>query len=204
MSRYDLALLSGASRLPLPTSRATGVTVSTGPRGFQDLSAFLPLTDAQADQLAQTPGLRARLSDGAGVLWEGRVEDLALRNGGVQLGALGDARALDDVLYTALWSDSSVAGWETSASTLGGILNNTIPDRFEIDTNNRLYIAPKKGELLTRKEDFFLMGHILADTASSSVTWAQTDFAALLDYAIGKGVRVGSVSQWANARGVVV
>ncbi len=57
---------------------------------------------------------------------------------------------------------------------------------------------------VARKEDFFLMGHILADTASSSITWAQTDFAALLDYAISKGVRVGSVSQWANARGVVV
>lgn len=57
---------------------------------------------------------------------------------------------------------------------------------------------------VTRKEDIFLMGHILADTASSSITWAQTDFAALLDYAISKGVRVGSVSQWANARGVMV
>lgn len=57
---------------------------------------------------------------------------------------------------------------------------------------------------VARKEDFFLMGHILADTASSSITWAQTDFASLLDYAISKGVRVGSVSQWAASRGVVV
>ena len=55
-----------------------------------------------------------------------------------------------------------------------------------------------------RKQDIFLMGHILADTASSSVTWAQADFAALLDYASAAGVRVGSVSEWANARGVVV
>lgn len=57
---------------------------------------------------------------------------------------------------------------------------------------------------LARSQDVFLMGHILADTASSSVTWAQTDFGALLDYAQAAGMRVGSVSQWALARGVIV
>jgi hypothetical protein len=54
---------------------------------------------------------------------------------------------------------------------------------------------------VARSQDVFLMGHILAATASSTVTWAQTDFASLLDYAIGQGMRVGSVSEWAVARG---
>lgn len=54
---------------------------------------------------------------------------------------------------------------------------------------------------VARSQDVFLMGHVLADTASSTVTWAQTDFASLLDYALVNGMRVGSVSQWANARG---
>jgi hypothetical protein len=54
---------------------------------------------------------------------------------------------------------------------------------------------------VARSQDVFLMGHILASTASSTVTWAQTDFASLLDYALANGMRVGSVSQWANARG---
>ncbi len=68
--RYDLALLNSAGgRLPLPTNRATGVTISTGPRGFQDFAAFLPLSDAQADQLAQTPGLRARQTNGGHDHW---------------------------------------------------------------------------------------------------------------------------------------
>ena len=57
---------------------------------------------------------------------------------------------------------------------------------------------------VTHKQDFALMGHILADTASSSITWAQSDFAALLDYAVGQGVRVGSVSEWGAARGLYV
>ena len=53
----------------------------------------------------------------------------------------------------------------------------------------------------THSQDVVLMCHALASTASSTVTWAQTDFAALLDYATARGLRVGSVSEWANARG---
>lgn len=57
---------------------------------------------------------------------------------------------------------------------------------------------------VTRSQDVVLMGHILAATASSTVTWAQTDFAELLDYALHMGMRVGSISEWANARGFTV
>jgi hypothetical protein len=139
---YDLALLNASGqRLPLPTNRATGVTVSTGPRGFQDAQAFIPLTDAQADQLVQTPGLRMKITDGAAVLWEGRAEDIALRNGGVQLGGLGDTRLLDDITYTALWSDANVTGWIALNESQAA---NNAPGRYTFDTNNRIYIAPEK------------------------------------------------------------
>lgn len=57
---------------------------------------------------------------------------------------------------------------------------------------------------MTHRQDFCLMGHILADTASSSITWAQADFAALLDYALGQGMKVGSVSEWGASRGLYV
>lgn len=56
----------------------------------------------------------------------------------------------------------------------------------------------------TRAQDVLLMGHALADTAADSTTWAQSDFASLLDYALAAGMRVGSVSQWAAARGIAV
>jgi peptidoglycan/xylan/chitin deacetylase (PgdA/CDA1 family) len=57
---------------------------------------------------------------------------------------------------------------------------------------------------LTHRQDVALMCHVLADTASSSITWAQSDFAALLDYAAGQGMRVGSVSEWGATRGLYV
>lgn len=140
--RYDLAIFSGTRRLVLPTNRATGVTCSTGPRGFQDFTAFIPMGDVQADQLTQTPLLRVQLSYG-GVLWEGRVEDLALRNGGVEIGALGDARVLDDVLYTAMWSESRTQQWRP-LTTLDRAAR--LPERWAIDTNNRLFIGLKQGQ----------------------------------------------------------
>lgn len=135
--RYDLALFSGTRRLVLPTNRATGVTCSTGPRGFQDFTAFIPMGDAQADQLTQTPNLRVMLSYG-GTLWEGRVEDLALRNGGVQIGALGDARYLDDIRYTALWSDADTTKWVPITED---DISNRVPSRYSLDTNNRVFIG---------------------------------------------------------------
>lgn len=91
---------------------------------------------------------------------------------------------------------------------------NVVPYRADLQSvfrqrqlGNGFSLATARGWVdaaATRREDFFLMGHVLADTASSSITWAQADFAALLDYAAMRGVRVGSISQWAETRGVVV
>lgn len=142
MTSYDLALLDAAgNRLPVPTNRAEGVAISTGPRGFQDAQAFIPLTDAQADQLVQAPGLRMKLTDGGGVLWEGRAEDIALRNGGVQIGALGDARLLDDIRYTAVISDDRTSVWVPVTET---DIAGRRPSMYTMDTNNRLNIEPTK------------------------------------------------------------
>lgn len=57
---------------------------------------------------------------------------------------------------------------------------------------------------MSRSQDVVLMGHALAATAANTVTWARTDFGALLDYAQAQGMRVGSVSQWGAARGLYV
>lgn len=79
--------------------------------------------------------------------------------------------------------------------------HNTVKQR---QLGNGSNLATAQGWVDTAKtygQDFFLMGHILAATASDSITWAQTDFASLLDYARDQGIRTGSVSEWASARG---
>jgi hypothetical protein len=75
--------------------------------------------------------------------------------------------------------------------------------------DNTVTLAQAKAHIddaITYSHDVALMGHILAGAAGSA-TWAQTDYAALLDYAIAKvhvGVLegVGSVSEWAAIRGI--
>lgn len=57
---------------------------------------------------------------------------------------------------------------------------------------------------LVRFQDVMCMMHNFAETAVNTTTWARSDFVAFLDAAISKGYRVGSVSQWAAARGVVL
>lgn len=167
MSRLDLAIVDAAgTRLTLPTSRATGVTFSTGSNGYQDLTAFLPMTDAAAVALSTRAGLRALLWDGPALLWEGRVEDLTLRNGGVELAALGDWRALEDDRYTALWSDSSVKRWEWLDDT---IIAGTSGDRYEHDTNNRLYMALQKDATYGNGTDYGIWGYQIPDRSTRNI-----------------------------------
>lgn len=56
----------------------------------------------------------------------------------------------------------------------------------------------------TRAQDALVMGHALADTSTDAITWAQSNFAGMLDYALAQGFKVGPVSEWAQARGVIV
>ena len=98
-----------------------------------------------AFQLYDRPGLpHVVLSDGVTVVWEGRLEDVAITDPGVRLTAFGYWRSLSDAPYTALWSDTSVAAWRPVLPTE---IANREPARWELDTNNRLYLAPRKGEV---------------------------------------------------------
>jgi hypothetical protein len=81
---------------------------------------------------------------GAGVAWEGRVEDREIVDGGLRITAMGAWRALSDIPYTALWSRSGTAGWFPLTSRQVSVAT---PEKYEIDNNNRIYIAARKGEI---------------------------------------------------------
>jgi len=129
------------------SSLARNVQASTNAHGFTALTASADLTLAQAFALYDRPGLpHVVLSDGANVIFEGRLEDVAITDPGARLTAFGYWRALSDVPYTALWSDTSVAAWRalTPADRTGART-----EKWTTDTNNRLFIAPNKGEAYT-------------------------------------------------------
>lgn len=123
-----------------------GLSFGTNQHGFAALSA--PLVEMNLDEAFQVyewPGTpHAVVSDMAtGVVWEGRLEDIGIVPSGVSLAALGYQRAMYDVPYTALWSKTSTAGWRAVAEEER---SNARPSQYEMDNNNRLYIAPRKGE----------------------------------------------------------
>lgn len=123
---------------------AESVEISDGEHGFEALTAFVPMSDEAAFRFYTMPGVPwALLSPGWGIAWEGRVEDVAVVDGGLEFTAFGNWRALSDRPYTALWARSTTAGWRPATSLDFSAYD---PQRWEIDNNNRLYIAPRKGE----------------------------------------------------------
>lgn len=83
------------------------------------------------------------ISDGLYIYWEGRLEDIKMVTGGIEWVAYGYWNEFTDRLYTALWSDTSSADWrlldDNDSASISG-------DRWEGDNNNRLRLAPRKGE----------------------------------------------------------
>lgn len=129
-----------------PQVGGSGLRFSTNKHGFAALEApLVPLPLSEAFRVYDWPGTPyVVVSNEAGTrAWGGRLEDVAIVPGGVRLGALGYWRALLDVPYTALWSDTSTARWELMTQEDQGA---RFPDRYETDNNRRLYMALKLDE----------------------------------------------------------
>lgn len=125
------------------TARARDVSLTTNEHGFAVCSFFVPMTLSESFQVYDRPGLPHVVVTGNGVtVWEGRLEDVAIVNGGVQLGAFGYQRALGDLPYTALWSTTDYSEWFVMDSSMVAATNK---DQFSFDNNNRLYITPTNG-----------------------------------------------------------
>ncbi len=125
-------------------SHAQAVACSTNKRGFLSLTFFVPMPLLRVFiYYNQALGKHLSLNYGAGQVWEGRVEDRAIVNGGLQITAMGYWQSMFDAPYTALWSASGSAGWVAQNQD---DYVNAWPDRYEMDNNNRLYMALRKGE----------------------------------------------------------
>lgn len=146
MHPLDLAIFDGDQRLDLPTERAEGLEIVTGPRGLQSVSASLPLSTVQAYDLYRRLGqARAVVSADGAVLSQSRIEDAGLSNGGVEITALGPWRELSDLPYTALWSASGVEGWFPLGPGYNPALAAHAPELFEIDVDEWIKVSLIKG-----------------------------------------------------------
>jgi len=139
-------LLADFTASIIPARGGRGMQFATNKHGHESLSVpLIPMPIDDAFQVYDWPGTpHVVVSDDAGsVVWEGRLEDIAIVPGGVRLGALGYWRALTDVPYTALWSKTGSGGWRalTEADQ-----TNRKPEKFNIDNNNRVFLSLKKNQ----------------------------------------------------------
>jgi len=145
-TRYDglqIAIYTspGGQLLANWSADAQDVRFSFGDHGPRHCSGFVPMDRADALRYADRPRtLHLQITDGARVIWAGRLENPAFRNG-LQFTAYGYWRALFDVPYTAMWVKTSVADW--NALTNDQVAGYTA-DKYELDNNNRIYIAPRQ------------------------------------------------------------
>lgn len=141
------------------TQRLTRCVFSTNSHGNEACQISAPLSLPLAFQRYDRSGLpHAIVSDGAEIPFEGRIEDSAIRGNGIDLNAFGYQRALSDAPYTALWSDTQYTRWRPTTTV---DLANRDPARFNLDTNNRLYIAPKKNATYANAGADFVFGMLL-------------------------------------------
>jgi hypothetical protein len=127
------------------SNRAKNIKITTNRYGFKSLTALLPMSLAGSFYWYDRPGMpHVELNYGAQRVWEGRLEDIAfVGTGGIRITVLGYWRALSDLPYSALWSTTSVAGIKPVTPAL---ISTREPARYEMDTNNRIYIAAKINE----------------------------------------------------------
>lgn len=124
------------------SARLTSLEFSSNEHGFASLAAVVPMGQAEAFRLYDRPGLPHVVVMGAGaVAWEGRLEDVAIVEGGVRLTAFGYWRALSDAPVAALWSQAGVADWKPVDETLRA---GRSPHMFSMDNNNRLFLGLSK------------------------------------------------------------
>lgn len=151
-----------------------GLEVSTGPHGFGRLKCRLRLNHWDSFLLYDRRGLpHVTLSDCGQIVWEGRLEDVAIVPGGVRLTALGYWRALYDVPYTALFSTTSTAGWRPV--TPAEVANRTIA-RWQWDNNNRLYLAPRKGDVFESTTQVGALTFAAPEDGNRSVYYVSFDY----------------------------
>jgi len=144
----DVSIFSapGGNEIKNITPRARDVTIRTNTRGFESLTCFVPMTMQEAFRIYDRAGLpHVVASSHGGVVWEGRLEDVAITGDGIRLTAYGYQRALSDAPYTALWSKDTTADFKPISRLDVAARTDAFPERFSMNLDtNHIYISNVK------------------------------------------------------------
>ena len=129
------------------TYRGEGGNFGTNEHGFASFTKFVPMSLQDSFRFYDMiPRTYLKVSNGVETAFEGRIEDRAIVPGGLEVTALGYWRAFTDAPVVAFFSKTGTENFrQFSQEDLPG-LANVRSERFEVDNNNRIYIAPRKNE----------------------------------------------------------
>ena len=194
--------------------RLTACTTATSIRGFAESTVSLKNSDLD-EQLriaAQSSMTTLAVGEGQGSSYQGRLEDVPIGGRTLQLRAFGAARAVDDIPYTALWS-------ETRTNLFSVLTNriepNTLETRYQFGQDNQLLIAPRKNEVFgnTTTQKGGGLYYDCPDRGSRQIVGVQFSFqinapdvnwtAALLTYTLNPTAFITSVWSQASVAGVI-
>ena len=140
---FDIPTFKAGSRLLADYSLRCQPSFTTSPRGFEVASFSLRI--AEDEQLFWYRRRLAwlRIEAHGNIVWEGQIREPVVSKGQLTITAYGQAVALTDVPYTALWSSVRYSDWQAVTRQM---LSSRNDSRYSIDTTDRLYIAPNGGE----------------------------------------------------------
>ena len=148
-------------------TEAAGVVFATGAHGFADLRGRYETNMHTAfSYYSRSEPLRIVATDGVYTAYDGRMEDIGIDDGGMTFGAFGYWRAMSDLRVSALFVDSSLGEWyDLTADEVA----TAVPERYEIDKSNRLYMAPTKGEKFSSAAAHCSFGYRVPDLSLTQI-----------------------------------
>ncbi len=157
----------------------TAVVLETNEHGYSQLSGRCPLRLAEAYlEFSRRRAMTVRAVYNGLTIWEGRLEDVRLIDGGLELTAMGYQRALSDTLYTALWSLTRYDDWRPMTVEDRA---NTATEQYEADNNNRIYIAPRKDEDYTVSTTLGRVGYAAPSAGARAIAQLTFTYSVYLD-----------------------
>lgn len=100
----------------------------------------------EASQYVDDPRVRLVIASRFGHRYIYRLGQCSLTRIGVRFEGYNLTASLDGIEYSRLWSTSKFEDWKPMKREQ---ISNRAPERFEMDTNNRIQIAPRKGEVMS-------------------------------------------------------
>lgn len=170
---------SASGALMLDLTNAQGVRFGTNEHGFSDFEALYPCGLAESFRIYDRPGLpHVSVVGNGATAWEGRVEDVAIVNGGVRIKAFGYQRAMSDVAHTGLYSDTRTGNtWRMWSSDDSATRNSNL---YESDTQNRIYIGLKKSASYANLADRATSAYYAPDSAVTAITYFSGSYSFVL------------------------